>query len=192
MISKPVGVFVTLVLTLAVALGVERATGIDVDGLARHAAERVLHVVGQSWDEIGRTAETNVRSLQPAAGAQCKARGDLPDPTCSPGDVMETRREVVCVPGYSRRVRDVDDSLRDRVIRSYGLDPDTFRGEVDHIVPLSLGGSNDQRNLWPQPGKIPNPKDKVEARLRRAVCDEGTTPLADAQRRIAADWTAAR
>jgi hypothetical protein len=62
--------------------------------------------------------------------------------------------------------------------------------EYDHLVPLELGGAtNDSRNLWPEPGPSPNPKDAVEDALRREVCDRQMS-LADAQREIATDWVA--
>jgi hypothetical protein len=55
-------------------------------------------------------------------------------------------------------------------------------------VPLELGGAtNDPRNLWPEQGASPNPKDKVEDELNRAVCD-GRMSLARAQRLIVANW----
>ncbi len=62
--------------------------------------------------------------------------------------------------------------------------------EYDHFVPLELGGAtNDPRNLWPEPGASPNPKDAVEDQLRREVCAERIS-LAEAQREIVANWTA--
>jgi hypothetical protein len=61
--------------------------------------------------------------------------------------------------------------------------------EYDHFVPLELGGAtNDRRNLWPEPGGTPNPKDEVEDRLNRDVC-AGKMTLGRAQRAIAANWT---
>jgi hypothetical protein len=62
--------------------------------------------------------------------------------------------------------------------------------ELDHLVPLELGGASDTRNLWAEPGTVPNEKDPVEGRLHRAVC-AGVITLADAQHRIATDWTTA-
>jgi hypothetical protein len=60
--------------------------------------------------------------------------------------------------------------------------------EYDHLVPLELGGAtNDPRNLWPEPGASPNPKDAVENELREQVCD-GQIPLAQAQREIVTNW----
>jgi hypothetical protein len=60
--------------------------------------------------------------------------------------------------------------------------------EYDHFVPLELGGAtNDPRNLWPEPGASPNPKDAVEDELNGKVCD-GQMTLAEAQRAIVSNW----
>jgi hypothetical protein len=60
--------------------------------------------------------------------------------------------------------------------------------EYDHLVPLELGGAtNDARNLWPEPGGSPNPKDALEDELKHRVCDRLMT-LAAAQREIVSDW----
>jgi hypothetical protein len=56
-------------------------------------------------------------------------------------------------------------------------------------VSLELGGSNDITNLWPEVGKIPNPKDAVENKLHDEVCT-GTITLVTAQEEIAKDWQA--
>src|SRR5262249_58492647 len=62
--------------------------------------------------------------------------------------------------------------------------------ELDHLVSLELGGSNDITNLWPEVGSLPNPKDTVENALHRAVCDRRVS-LRRAQRAIATNWEAA-
>jgi hypothetical protein len=62
--------------------------------------------------------------------------------------------------------------------------------EYDHLVSLELGGAtNDARNLWPEPGSSPNPKDSVENEVHRLVCD-GDMRLAQAQHTIATGWVA--
>jgi hypothetical protein len=62
--------------------------------------------------------------------------------------------------------------------------------EYDHFVPLELGGAtNDSRNLWPEPGASPNPKDRVEDYLNREVC-AGKMALARAQSLIVRNWVA--
>ena len=71
---------------------------------------------------------------------------------------------------------------------AYGDNGPTGGYEYDHLVPLELGGAtNDSRNLWPEPGASPNPKDVVEDELNREVCD-GRMTLARAQLAIATDW----
>jgi hypothetical protein len=77
------------------------------------------------------------------------------------------------------------------VYRRYGL-----RGshrfpewEVDHRVPLELGGSNAMTNLWPE--HHPQAKDRLENRLSRLVC-RGRISLRFARRLITTDWLQAR
>jgi hypothetical protein len=64
------------------------------------------------------------------------------------------------------------------------------KSEEDHLVSLELGGSNDITNLWPEVGKLPNPKDKVENDLHDAVCS-GQVSLSAAQEAIASNWETA-
>jgi hypothetical protein len=63
--------------------------------------------------------------------------------------------------------------------------------EVDHFIPLELGGSNDITNLWPEPYSAPgaHEKDHVENYLHEQVCN-GSMALGDAQQMIANDWYA--
>jgi len=136
---------------------------------------------------------------QPPAGS-CHARGHglftLPDPRCSAGavDRRVTQADIhstICRRGYTRRVRPPESVTRIEKRASmvaYGDRGSSRRYEYDHLIPLELGGApNDPRNLWPEPGRTPNPKDELEDRLRRQVC-EGVLPLASARRQIARDW----
>jgi hypothetical protein len=145
----------------------------------------ILHLLDRADPEPPR-----VTPHAPTSACTTRAGGDLPDPDCTPGAIDTTVGvRTVCTQPSSER-RDVPPAVRRHVLVSYGMDPATFEGEVDHLVPLALGGSNDVANLWPQPGRIPNPKDRVEVRLWRAVCD-GELDLTSAQRAIAADWRSA-
>jgi hypothetical protein len=57
----------------------------------------------------------------------------------------------VCVPGYAKKVRAVPAWLKRQAYAEYGITQyKTGDYEVDYLIPLSLGGSNSIRNLWPQ------------------------------------------
>jgi hypothetical protein len=86
--------------------------------------------------------------------------------------------------------RHVTEGMRDRVYAEYGRQRGPECCEVDHLIPLELGGSNDIKNLWPEPdGPRPGDaeKDQLENELHRLVCG-GKLPLAEAQRCISANW----
>ncbi len=73
-------------------------------------------------------------------------------------------------------------------IAAYGDTGPIHEYEYDHLVSLELGGAtNDPRNLWPEPGASPNPKDAVEDTLHSKVCD-GAMTLREAQHIIATQW----
>jgi hypothetical protein len=118
-------------------------------------------------------------------------RKGLPDPACTPGAVMTTDLRVVC--HESTRVRrHVDPVVHREAYQEYGyvFPQAPGRFEVDHLIPLELGGDNTIENLWPQPAS-PAPgfreKDQVEDYLHEQVCF-GRMPLGQAQRAIATDW----
>ena len=80
------------------------------------------------------------------------APGGLPDHACTPGDIFtNATKDQICVSGYSSSVRDVPQSVKEQVYAAYGItsrQPGQY--EVDHLVNLSIGGSNDISNLWPE------------------------------------------
>ena len=137
---------------------------------------------------------------QPAPGS-CHATGHgelvMPDPRCTPGAVnpavtQQNIHRTICVPGYTETIRPSESITEPEKLASMaaygytGRSPRDF--EYDHLVSLELGGAvNDPRNLWPESGASPNPKDTVENALHRMVCD-GQLRLARAQRIIAGDW----
>lgn len=124
----------------------------------------------------------------------CKIDGAEPDHACTPGTIfVDATAEQICVSGYSARVRDVSALEKQQVYESYGIGSHAVGSyEVDHLISLELGGSNDIANLWPEAAE-PRPgfheKDKVENYLHAAVC-RGEMTLAEAQRMIAEQWSA--
>ena len=94
----------------------------------------------------------------------------------------------VCTPGYSKSVRNVPQSEKNRVYAEYGIRRHTPGAyEVDHLISLELGGSNSIKNLWPEKQPGARSKDKLENSLHRDVCD-GTISLRAAQKQIVHWW----
>lgn len=122
----------------------------------------------------------------------CVVSDSRPDRACTPGAVFpDATAAQICQPGYSSDVRDVPTQLKREVYQAYGVvERSAGEYEVDHLVSLELGGSNDIANLWPEAAE-PRPgfheKDSVESHLHQEVC-RGSVQLADAQRSIATDW----
>lgn len=79
-----------------------------------------------------------------------------PDDTLTPGAVASTDGNDVCgiVDGlsYSRRHRHTSPELKREVYAAYYVDPAGREFEVDHRVPVCLGGADIRENLWPQEG----------------------------------------
>ena len=165
---------------------------------ALHIARPVLDRARTLPAPIGTAAEALQRIGDTVAGglhsttAPCHVNGLLPDRSCTPGvAVRGLRLSVLCRYGYTASVRNVPLDVKRTVYRRYGISrhaPGQF--EVDHLIPLAVGGSNDERNLWPQAAPGYHRKDRIEADLARAVCARRVS-LADAQHAIASDWTTA-
>ncbi len=116
----------------------------------------------------------------------------LPDPNLTPGITFDVTVQDLCVSGYTKKVRSVPAEMKREVYREYGI---TLHGpgdyEVDHLIPLELGGSNSIKNLWPESHRT-SPwnaqiKDRLEGKLHELVCG-GQLDLKTAQQAIAADW----
>lgn len=120
--------------------------------------------------------------------------GLLPDPKLTPGATMDVQAADVCRPGYAGKVRNVSNALKKQIFAEYEITshkPGEY--EIDHLISLELGGSNDIGNLWPQsylahPGA--HEKDALEDRLHALVCS-GQLTLTRAQELIKTDWWAA-
>jgi hypothetical protein len=91
--------------------------------------------------------------------------------------------------------RPVSTTLEQQVFKEYGIAgavPADY--EIDYLISPGLGGSDDIRNLWPEPRYDTQwssyVKDQLEDHLHAMVCG-GKVNLAAAQRDIAQDWIAA-
>jgi hypothetical protein len=147
----------------------------------------------------GNTTPGSTTGAEPNWGVQtktsgCQAHNGLPDSACTPGAILSTgTKAAICQSGYARTVRNVPESVKNQAYSEYGIvsrSPGEY--EVDHLVSLELGGSNDLANLWPEIA-TPKPgfheKDKVENYLHSQVCS-GAISLRQAQIEIATNWLA--
>jgi hypothetical protein len=123
---------------------------------------------------------------------------DLPDARLTPGkaDPALTAGKLCAKTFRTSSVRAVSQATKRKVYAAYhmAVGKKPCPCEIDHLISLEIGGSNDPKNLWPQSfGTKPwnaHVKDRLENQLHKLVC-AGQLPLADAQHQIAADWIAA-
>jgi hypothetical protein len=119
-----------------------------------------------------------------------------PNPRLTPGEVFPTATVAqVCTSGYSSSVRHVEHHQYVEVYAAYGVPYPQPSGtyELDHLIPLELGGDNSDANLWPEaasPAPGFHQKDDLENRVHALVC-AGQLDLHEAQREIASNWYAA-
>ncbi|MDE3202923.1 MAG: hypothetical protein KGQ66_01725 [Acidobacteriota bacterium] len=151
---------------------------------------------------LATTPSANGPSAVPQGPGACHVSGAglyvLPDPGCTPGEINPdvTQSDIastICAYGWTSTIRPPEsytEPLKIQQMSAYGETGSLSSYEEDHLISLELGGSpTDPRNLWPEPGASPNPKDEVENAARRAVCD-GQMSLASAQQAIATNWVA--
>lgn len=157
---------------------------------------------------------TTTSGLQLKPG-QCHVRGSgllvEPDLSCTPGatDPAVTSADVkstICDSAWYRQAEakrppvTVTEGWKRDLLTAYGLPEPMGAYELDHLVPLELGGAAaDERNVWPESNypsgdahitkDVHNPKDAVEYAARQAVC-HGTMSLPDAQKGMEGDWVA--
>ncbi len=122
----------------------------------------------------------------------CVVSNGLPDTFCTPGSFFKSvSKSQVCIPGYSFLVRHVNDQTKKQVLNRYGINiSKNDEYEIDHLVSLQLGGSNDIANLWPEAANpLPgfHQKDAVENLLHSEVC-KGKITLQQAQNQISTNW----
>jgi hypothetical protein len=116
-------------------------------------------------------------------------------PSLNPDVRQGTIAATICLPGYTSVVRPASvytNGVKLKLVHNAGQDEAAMADyELDHIVPLALGGhpralDNLQLQPWPEARR----KDRIEVKLQCLVC-AGPITLSDAQAAIATDWEAA-
>jgi len=140
-----------------------------------------------------KTSETRTSRNNPTTPRETPEAGSLPNSRLTPGATLEVTKEDICTPGYTKKVRDVPVAVKRHVYAEYNTAYVRGAYEVDHLIPLELGGSNSVRNLWPEAYDLvwgAHVKDQLENRLHEMVC-QGSVPMETAQQWIAQDWISA-
>lgn len=150
----------------------------------------------QSWKPPGHsTCTTSMHNGYP-----------VPDPRCTPGGINPSiTAEIMRESGFRTRcIRNCQSSEAQKHVtyKWYGIQkPRSNSGEnqvceLDHLVPLELGGADGLGNIWPECGPdstaLPDRYFKVKDRVENYLTDEvkaGRISLDAAQRRITSDWT---
>lgn len=142
----------------------------------------------------------------PTKSSGCHSQNGLPDPGCTPGDiVLGSTEDQICSATFhtaTRRNKTTSQSQKNLVYPMYGIiHPEHNTGsnqvcEIDHLVPLELAGADTMANVWSQcsPGygnwQGPGYKDKdgFENYLWFHVCVNQDITLHDAQIEMATNW----
>lgn len=152
---------------------------------------------GSSSDPaIGQGSDQKTNYNQPSSSSTASQPGlqppILPDAKLTPGDTLDVTKEDICVSGYSKKVRDVPQAVKEQAYKEYGItqrEPGEY--EIDHLISLELGGSNSIKNLWPESYRTESwnarTKDQLENKLHEMICS-GQIDIKTAQHEIAANW----
>jgi hypothetical protein len=119
----------------------------------------------------------------------------VPNRDLTPGAIRPVELADICPRRQSDLDPAVSPSVQKVVFKEYGIaDTPSKDYQVDYLINPQLGGTDDIRNLWPQPYGTTvwnaHAKDALEDRLYQMVC-ERQIDLASAQRDIATDWISA-
>ncbi len=117
---------------------------------------------------------------------------EIRQPALNPEVTQATIATTICTPGWTRSIRPYVSEMKKikaEMLAAIG-EPIEHRNryELDHILPLALGGAViDRQNLALQPIEEAREKDAVETCLSSLVC-QGKIELEDAQHAILEDW----
>lgn len=144
-------------------------------------------------------ADAHRSSSTQSVPTNCKSVNGLPDSKCTPGAVdprvtQTNIKDTICKSGYTKTVRppiSYTEPLKIKLMKSYGIKGLLKDYELDHLIPLEIGGNpTNVKNLWPEPwhgNSTASMKDSVENYLHKQVCS-GNMKLEDAQKEIATNW----
>jgi hypothetical protein len=119
------------------------------------------------------------------------AAAQLPNNYYTPGKADKVDQKQLCAATFESSVKPLADWQKNTALERYGVRPESFNGEMEHLVPVSLGGSNDPDNLYvfhAQGEYTLEAKQRLAAKLHELVCD-GKMSVKQAQDVFKKDWT---
>ncbi|HZR25844.1 MAG TPA: hypothetical protein VFA59_19755 [Vicinamibacterales bacterium] len=118
------------------------------------------------------------------------ASAQLPNVYFTPGSAKKVDAKQLCAANFDAS-KPAADWQKAEALTRYGVRPEGFDGTLEHLIPVSLGGTNDPDNLYPfhaQGEYTLQAKEQLAAKLRELVCD-GKVTLKQAQDAFKKDWT---
>jgi 5-methylcytosine-specific restriction endonuclease McrA len=129
----------------------------------------------------------------------------------TPGVTRDLTVTQICKTKWGQDARAVTAAMKQHVIDAYNFDVNkcpltSLKGkrvrrlEIDHLIPRSIGGADDEQNLWPQCYEQVNPdkskqengahkKDRLETYIHAQLCKTPSEALLDKyQREIKFNW----
>jgi hypothetical protein len=138
-----------------------------------------------------RTAWLSFMTTAVVVGVPAIAAAQLPSSFQTPGAKGKASEAQVCAADFEASVKPMAKWQHDQALERYGKRPEDFTGELDHLIPISLGGTNDLENIWPLPPNKdmgPEQKRELDRKLHQLVCDK-TLTLKAAHEAIRKDWS---
>lgn len=140
---------------------------------------------------VGFRFTTFARDFEAAAPAGISARLSfpfVPDPEITSGSLCTPENPDFDRYRYKERIpycrRNVSSRMKDAVYRRYGVSLHCkSEYTIDHFIPLSLGGTNEFNNLWPEPKSIKALRKNLEFDLYKRL-SSGKITQAEAVREV--------
>jgi hypothetical protein len=196
--------FITIfvLISLALILGLSTlAKNAPLSNLSSPSPTITTVTTNAASSPVGLVVKTTLPTASPEviqySNGSCHSANGEPDLNCTPGaanpNVTQANiQSTICVSGYTTTIRpstSYTNKLKAEQIIEYGYaDTNLSDYEEDHFIPLEVGGDpTNPKNLWPEYGGSPNPKDTIENLCHKEVCN-GQINLAEAQREIVTNW----
>jgi hypothetical protein len=98
---------------------------------------------------------------------QALAYPKIPDTIISPGHTCSTHDKDFYEFRYVEKIpyckRNVSSNLKKYIYDTYNIpESDRRNYTIDHIIPLSIGGSNNLKNLWPEHKNVKQSRPNLE------------------------------